>query len=125
MSAFRYLFPVYATISFDVANTDFAINIPRRFTTAKYQVTAATMFLNAAIGIGNPTFGLFSAAGGGGLTLVTNATMPSLIAADTIQALTLAASASSKTLSGAQLFGRVGTAGLNLATLELLIGEIG
>jgi hypothetical protein len=106
---------------------DTVIAVPRWFDNFKYQVISVNAFLGRAIGVGiTPTLGLFSAAGGGGTTLVATALLNvNLSGADMIFALTLTAAASAETLSSPSLFARVGVAGLNSIDLEILISEVG
>jgi len=116
-------FRVPLTLTLTGANTDFQVVIPRAFASSRYQILTAKAFGRAA-GIGAATVGLFTAAGGGGTTLVTNVA-PALAGVDVIFQFTLAAGALSALVTAETLFWRVGTAGVNSCDVELLISEVG
>jgi hypothetical protein len=117
-------FIVVATITLTGANTDFRVIIPRQFASSRYQILSAVATARTG-GAGAATLGLFTGAGGTGTTLVTNVALGSLVGADLIQTLTLAAGALNTLVTAGTLFWRVGTAGLNSCDARLVVSEVG
>jgi uncharacterized protein (UPF0261 family) len=111
-------------ISLVGANTDFPIIIPR-LSTAQRSLLLSAIAISNGVSAGAATLGLFTAAGGGGTTLIANVALASLTAVNALQVLTLAAGATGTALSGSPIFARVGTAGLNSIDLELIFSDAG
>jgi hypothetical protein len=112
------------SIVLTAGNTDFPIIIPSLATTQRSLLLSAIAMSNG-ISAGAATLGLFTAAGGGGTTLVTNVALASLTAVNALQVLALAAGATGTALSTSPIFARVGTAGLNSIDLELIFSDAG
>jgi hypothetical protein len=106
------------------ANTDFQVAVPLNSNTVRYKIISAEA---VALGVsaGAATIGLFTAAAGGGTTLITNVALSGLTGVGLIQSLALAAGALNNVVTASPLFWRVGSAGLNSVDLYITLSELG
>lgn len=115
---------IKASVNFNVANSDttFPIVLPAGFT--KFMVTSV-IIANPSVAINTCTFGLFTAAAGGGVPIVAGGTAVTVSSAsdntnNNSQA-TTPTNAATQSFNVAALFFRVGTAKGSAATATVLI----